>query len=115
MTTGPSQGAGAVLFSSAAMSGNANGTPYRLPKKTRTKGGDDIVMQIDITLGNADVMIQGRIDHTHAWVDMMVGVVDEVTTLTTAALQTFAWVPEIRVEVTGVGSTPTVLVTVHHG
>ena len=114
-TVGPSSGVGVVLYSAVAQVGSANGDAYRLPKKTRTKGGDDVVVQIDITLGDADVMIQGRIDHTHAWVDMMVAVVDEVSTLTTAALQTFAWVPEMRVETTNVATTPTILVTVHHG
>ena len=76
---------------------------------------DDIIVQIDITLGDADVMIQGRIDHTHEWVDMMTFPIDEVTTLTVQALQTFAWVPEIRVETTGVASTPTIFVSVFHG
>ena len=114
-TVGPSQGAGVVLFSSVAASGSANGDPYRLPKKSRSKGSDDIIIQIDITLGDADVQIQGRVDHTMAWVDMMTVVVDEVTTLTFEALQTFAWVPEVRVETTNIASTPTILVTLFHG
>ncbi len=114
-TVGPSQGVGIVLYSAVAQVGSANGDAYRLPKKTRTRGGDDIVVQIDITLGDADVMIQGRIDHTHAWVDMLTVIIDEVSTLTTEALQTFAWVPEVRVETTGIGNTPTILVSIHHG
>ncbi len=114
-TIGPSQGAGLVLINSVAMSGAANSDPYRLPKKSRSKGSDDIVLQISVLLGDADVQIQGRVDHTHAWVDMMTTVVDEVSALTFEALQTFAWVPEIRVEVTNVASTPTVFVSIFHG
>jgi hypothetical protein len=114
-TVGPSQGVGIELYNVVAQVGDADGDAYRLPKKSRTRGSDDIVIQIDITVGQADVMIQGRVDHSHAWVDMLTVVADEVTTLTTEALQTFAWVPEVRVETTNVANTPTIHVSVHHG
>ena len=114
-TIGPSQGAGLVLYSAVAQVGSANGDAYRLPKKSRSKGSDDIIIQVDITLGDADVMIQGRLDHTMAWKDMMTVVIDEVTALTEVGLQTFAWVPEVRVVTTGVATTPTILVGIFHG
>ena len=113
MTTGPSPGVAADLYNVVAQAAaSADGEPYRLPKKTRTRGGDDIAV---IRRGQADVMIQGRVDHTHAWVDMLTVVIDEVSSLTTEGLQTFAWVPEVRVQTTNVAATPTIHVGIHHG
>jgi len=106
-------GTGAVMFNQTAMSGNANGDAMLLPVKKR--GADEVVVQIDIQNGEADVMIQGRLDSTAPWVDMLAAVVDEATSLTDEGLQALAYLPQMRAEVTGVASTPDVRVSLYHG
>lgn len=116
MTVGPSQGIGNVIYNEVALSGDDTGEWYALPINSRKRGGkDEFTLQIDITVGQADVQIQGRMSEDAAAVPMLSTVVDEVTTLTVAGLQAFAWVPQIRVDVSGVAASPTVRVEMFHG
>ena len=112
-TTGASRGSGQVIFDEVAMSGDDTGDWFLTPVKKR--GQDEVVVQIDISVGQADVMIEGRLSEDAQPIPMLQAVVDEVTTLTIAGLTAFAYVPQLRVVVTGTGATPTVRVELFHG
>ena len=107
-------GVGAVIYDVVAQAAaSADGDEFDLPPKKR--GADEIVVQIDITIGDADVMIEGRLDADAAWVPMLAGVIDEVTSLTDEGLQALAYLPHIRAVTSNVASTPTIRVSVYHG
>lgn len=116
-TIGPSQGIGQVIYDVVAQAAaSADGDWYTLPINSRKRGGkDEFTLQADITVGQADIQIEGRMSEDAQPVPMLDTVIDEVTTLTTAGLQAFAWVPQIRVSTTNVAATPTIRVEIFHG
>ena len=90
---GPSSGTGAVIYDVVDQADSAKeGEAYVLPPKHRNL---DFIVQIDILDGEADVMIQGRLNEERQWKDLMSAVVGEVTAVGVAGLQGFSWVPQV--------------------
>lgn len=111
--SGPSSGSGATIYNvSAQADASAIGVPYALPPKIRNL---DIIIQIDIIGGEADVMIQGRLREDVQWKNLMSAVVNEVLAPGVAGLQGFSWVSQIRVVTSNVANTPNIRVELFHG
>ena len=110
---GPSPGSGAILYDvTAQIDASAEGETYVLPPKIRNL---DLVVQIDIISGEADVMIQGRLSGEGQWKNLMSAVIDELTAPGVAGLQGFSWVSQIKAVTSNVLNTPNIRIELLHG
>jgi len=110
---GPSSGTGAIIYDIVGqVSPSSEAEQYVLPPKIRNL---DFIIQVDITVGKADVMIQGRLGDGGQWKNLMSAVVNEVSSLGIAGLQGFSWIPQVRVTTSNVLNTPDIKVEIFHG
>jgi len=109
----PSPGTGAVLYDVTGLaSATDESDTYLLPLKSPK---DEIIVQVDISNGQADVMLEGRVSDEAAWVPALAAVIDEVTGIAGAALQTLSYVPQLRALITNATSSPDIRIEIYHG
>jgi hypothetical protein len=103
-------GYGKVLMDETAIaSGSLAGDGALLPPNSRV----EVTAQIEISSATtASVQIQGRVSDDATWTDLLDAPQDETTA---TAVYPLAFMPQMRVNATGLTGTPDIRVEVYHG